>query len=175
MLNYTNPAKAVVCLVLCLILSGSIFAQKKISGKIIGSNNQPVAGASVQVQGTTIGTVTVDDGSFAITMPAGKNVLVVSVVGYKSQEVTVGDQANISVTLEDDISGLTEVIVTGYSGQQRKKIVGAVATVKGEQLAAIQSGNVEQQFQGRVPGVTVITSGQPGTTSQVRIRGFGSF
>ena len=72
-------------------------------------------------------------------------------------------------------SNLNEVVVTGYTSQQRKNIVGAVATVSGAKLATVPSGNTEQQFQGRVPGVTVITSGQPGTTSQVRIRGFGSF
>ena len=175
MLNKTNPAKAVVCFLLCLFLSGGLFAQKKITGKIIGSNIQPVAGASVQVQGTTLGTVTTTEGSFAITVPAGKNVLMISAVGYKSKEITIGSETDIPVTLEEDVSGLTEVIVTGYSGQQRKAIVGAVTTVKGEQLATVQTGNVEQQFQGRVPGLTVITSGQPGTTSQVRIRGFGSF
>lgn len=175
MLNKTNPAKAVVCFMLCLFFSGSIFSQKTISGKIIGPNNLPVAGASVQVAGTTIGTVTSEDGSFSITVPAGRDALNVSVVGYKTKQVAIGTSSTLSVSLEEDISGLSEVIVTGYSGQQRKNIVGAVSTVKGEQLATIQTGNVEQQFQGRVPGVTVITSGQPGTTSQVRIRGFGSF
>src|SRR5687768_18574020 len=123
MLHKTNPAKAVVCFLLCLLLSGSIFSQKQISGKIIGSNNLPVAGASVQVQGTTLGTVTTDSGFFSITVPADKDVLIVSVVGYKSKEITIGTQTNLSVTLEDDVSGLTEVIVTGYSGQQRKIIV----------------------------------------------------
>src|SRR5207237_10310508 len=81
----------------------------------------------------------------------------------------------INISISEDVSGLSDVVVTGYSSQQRITIVGAVSTVKGEQLAAVQTGNAEQQFQGRVPGVTVITSGQPGTTSQVRIRGFGSF
>ncbi len=175
MLNKTNPAKATVFLLLCFLLSSNLFAQKRITGKVLDSNNQPIAGASVQVKGTSVGEVTIADGSFAITVPAGSDVLVISVVGYKSKEIAIGSQTNIPTTLEDDVSGLTEVIVTGYSGQQRKNIVGAVTTVKGEQLATIQTGNVEQQFQGRVPGVTVITSGQPGTVSQVRIRGFGSF
>lgn len=175
MLKRNYPAKAVVCLLLCLFSSSLLFAQKRISGKITSSTNQPVAGASVLVQGTSVGTVTAADGSYTLTVPEGKNVLIVSYVGFKTKEVTIGSENNIAVSLEDDISGLTEVIVTGYSGQQRKNIVGAVTTVKGEQLATVQSGNVEQQFQGRVPGLTVITSGQPGTTSQVRIRGFGSF
>jgi TonB-dependent starch-binding outer membrane protein SusC len=175
MLNKTNSLRAVVCLLLCFLLSGALLAQKRISGKIINANSQPVGGATVQVKGTTVGTVTTNDGSFALNVPADKDVLVISFVGFKSKEITIGTQTEISVALEDDVSGLTEVVVTGYSGQQRKNIVGAVTTVKGEQLATVQTGNVEQQFQGRVPGLTVITSGQPGTVSQVRIRGFGSF
>ncbi len=175
MLNKTNPAKAVICLLLCVLFSGVLSAQKQVTGKITESDAQPISGASVQVKGTTVGTTTDTDGSFSISVPAGRNTLVVSFVGFKNKEISIGSQTNIPVTLEADVSGLTEVIVTGYSGQQRKNIVGAVATVKGEQLAAVQTGNVEQQFQGRVPGLTVITSGQPGTTSQVRIRGFGSF
>lgn len=175
MLNKTNSLKAVVCLLLCVFFSGALLAQKRISGKIVNATSQPIGGATVQVKGTSVGTVTANDGSFALNVPAGKDVLVVSFIGLKTKEIGIGAQSDISVTLEDDVSGLNEVIVTGYSGQQRKAIVGAVNTVKGEKLAAIQSGNVEQQFQGRVPGVTVITSGQPGTTSQVRVRGFSSF
>jgi TonB-linked SusC/RagA family outer membrane protein len=176
MLNKTNlPAKAVIFLLLGVLLSGSLFAQKRVTGKVTEANNQPVSGASVQVKGTAVGTLSLPDGSFALMVPAGRNTLVVSSVGFKNKEITIGTQTDIAVSVEADVSGLSEVVVTGYSSQQRKNIVGAVATVKGEQLAAVQTGNVEQQLQGRVPGLTVITSGQPGTVSQVRIRGFGSF
>ncbi len=176
MLKKTNLlARAVVCFLLFVFLSGSLFAQKRITGKVTGTDGQPVTGASVQVKGTSIGALTGADGTFTLTIPAGRNTLAVSSIGFKNKEITIGTQTDISVSVEADVSGLSEVVVTGYSGQQRKNIVGAVSTVKGEQLATVQTGNVEQQFQGRVPGLTVITSGQPGTVSQVRIRGFGSF
>lgn len=175
MLIKTNPAKALACLLLCIILSGTLLAQQKITGKITTSTNEPIAGVSVLVSGSSSGTTTQNDGSFSLTVPSGKKTLFVSYIGYKNKEVTIGSQTNIPIVLDVDVSGLSEVVVTGYSGQLRKTIVGAVTTIKGEQLATVQSGNVEQQFQGRVPGLTVITSGQPGTTSQVRIRGFGSF
>ena len=175
MLIKTNPAKALACFLLCTILSGALLAQQKITGKITTSTNEPIAGVSVLVSGSSSGTTTQNDGSFSLTVPSGKKTLFVSYIGYKNKEVTIGSQTNIPIVLDVDVSGLSEVVVTGYSGQLRKTIVGAVTTIKGEQLATVQSGNVEQQFQGRVPGLTVITSGQPGTTSQVRIRGFGSF
>jgi TonB-dependent SusC/RagA subfamily outer membrane receptor len=102
-------------------------------------------------------------------------VLVVSFIGYSTKEVTVGSQSNLSISMELDVTALQEVVVTGYTTDQRKDVTGAVATVKAKALTVVPSGNVEQQLQGRVPGVTVITNGQPGTTSQIRVRGFGSF
>ena len=170
-----HPLTRVISILLALLFSTQVFAQKRITGRVTAANNQPVAGASVQVSGTSVGTVTGEDGSFSLNVPAGRNTLVVSYVGFTRREITIGTQTSLAVTLAEDASGLSEVVVTGYSSQQRKNIVGAVSTVKGEQIAAVQSGNAEQQLQGRVPGLTVITSGQPGTVSQVRIRGFGSF
>lgn len=160
---------------LLIMASFSAQAQKSIMGKLVSKTNQPLPGATITVKGTTVGTATDEQGNFSITLPAGKNTLVISNVGFTTKEVVVGTESTLNITLDEDVSGLSEVVVTGYSSQQRKNIVGSVTTVKGEQLAAVQTGNVEQQFQGRVPGLTVITSGQPGTVSQVRIRGFGSF
>ncbi|MCU7376670.1 TonB-dependent receptor plug domain-containing protein, partial [Paucibacter sp. O1-1] len=96
-------------------------------------------------------------------------------VGYKTKEVVVGNQSVVNIQMEDDVSALEEVIVTGYTIDSRRETTGAVSTVKVEDLTATPSGNVEQQLQGRVAGVTVITNGQPGTTSQIRVRGFGAF
>ncbi len=175
----TTSFKRSSCLILLLlfVFSFSSFAQKRISGKVLSNDSsaQAITGASIQVAGTSIGTVTGPDGTFTLNVPAGRNTLVVSYVGFKPKQVAIGNQTNLSITMEDDVSGLSEAIVTGYTSQQRKNIVGAVSTVSGAKLATVQTGNAEQQLQGRVAGVTVITSGQPGTTSQVRIRGFGSF
>ncbi len=160
---------------LLIMVSFSAQAQKAISGKLVSKANQPLPGATITVKGTTVGTATDEQGNFRLTLPAGRNTLVISNVGFTTKEVVVGNETTLNISMDEDVSGLSEVVVKGYSSQQRKNIVGAVSTVKGEQLAAVQTGNVEQQFQGRVPGLTVITSGQPGTVSQVRIRGFGSF
>src|SRR5215210_3670932 len=149
--------------------------QRRVTGRILGADGTPVAGASVSVTGTTSGTQTDTSGNFSISVPAGRNALTVSSVGFETQNLTISGSNSVTATLRSAASNLNEVVVTGYSGQQRKNFVGAVSTVKGEQLAAVPSGNAEQQFQGRIPGVTVITSGQPGAVSQVRVRGFGSF
>src|SRR5690242_18284213 len=151
MLRSWLTAKSLVrnsCLVLLTFFSLSAFAQTRITGTVTNpTTNLPVGGASVQVAGTSIGVVTADNGSFTINVPAGKTTLVVSFVGFKRKEVVIGNQTNLSITLEEDASGLSEVVVTGYSSQQRRNIVGAVSTVKGEQLAAVPSGNPEQQLQ----------------------------
>jgi TonB-dependent SusC/RagA subfamily outer membrane receptor len=89
--------------------------------------------------------------------------------------VGIGAQTTISVLLQPSSTVLSDVVVTGYTVETRKQTTSAVATVKTRDLAAVPTGNVEQQLQGRVSGLTVITNGQPGTSSQVRIRGFGSF
>jgi len=148
--------------------------QKTISGKVTDASNLPVAGATIAIKGNNVATQTNADGTFSLSVPADA-VLVVSFVGFEPKEVSVGTQSSLSITLSSSSSNLNEVVVTGYSSQQRRNIVGAVSTIKGEALATVPSGNPEQQFQGRVPGVTVITSGQPGSESQVRVRGFGSF
>ncbi len=161
--------------VLLLLISSTSFSQRVVTGKVTDPTNQPATGATVTVTGTNVGTQTDTGGNFTINVPPGRNALTVSSVGFETQNLTISGSRSITVTLRSAASNLNEVVVTGYSSQQRKNIVGAVSTVKGEQLAAVPSGNAEQQFQGRIPGVTVITSGQPGAVSQVRIRGFGSF
>ena len=167
-----------LCMFICgIIFTSTIFAQQRtVTGIVSGDKDSlPLAAATIKVKETNIATTSSANGQFSISVPAGKNVLVISSVGFDDREVSISGRNNVIVSLTERNASLNEVVVTGYSGQQRKTIVGAVTTVKGEQLATVQSGNVEQQFQGRVPGLTVITSGQPGTVSQVRIRGFGSF
>lgn len=163
-------------LVMVMLGSFSSFAQdRKVSGKVSGPDGQGIPGVSILVKGTSTGTTTDVNGSFSVNVKSGSNVLTVSAVGYKSKDVSVGSQSNLSVVLDEDVSQLSEVVVTGYTIDNRRETTGAVSIVKATELTIRPSGNVEQQLQGRVAGVTVITNGQPGTTSQVRIRGFGSF
>ncbi|MCX6218183.1 TonB-dependent receptor [Spirosoma sp.] len=147
---------------------------RRLTGKITGADG-PVPGANVVLKGTQTGTATDADGNYALNIRGASPVLVISAIGFKTLEVAVGNRTSVDATLEDDATALSEVVVTGYSTENRRDVTGAVSTVKPAQLKVVPSTNVEQQLQGRVAGVTVITNGQPGTTSQVRVRGFGSF
>ncbi|GAA4396448.1 TonB-dependent receptor [Nibrella viscosa] len=132
-------------------------------------------GANVVLKGTTTGTSTDANGNFAINVRGANPVLVISGIGYRSQELAIGNQSNVTINLQEDVTALNEVIVTGYSTTNKRDATGAVATVKAKDLAIVPTSNVEQNLQGRVAGVTVVALGQPGSTSQIRVRGFGSF
>ena len=164
-----------LAILLWLCLATSVFAQERsISGKITDSNDIGIPGINVAIKGTASGTATDADGNFSISVPLGA-VLVFTGVGYKTVERAAGNESRISFSMEEDQVALDEVVVTGYSVDNRREVAGSVVVVKTQDLTAVPSGNVEQQLQGRVSGVTVITNGQPGTASQIRVRGFGSF
>jgi hypothetical protein len=139
------------------------------------SKGEGVPGASISVKGTTTGTISDAEGNYKINVPNAGGTLVISSIGYKSVEIAVGNQSTINVTLEDDASSLDEVVVTGYSVDKRRESTGAISTVKTKDLTTVPSASVEQQLQGRVAGLTVVTTSQPGSGSQIRVRGFGAF
>ncbi|MBT8184586.1 MAG: SusC/RagA family TonB-linked outer membrane protein, partial [Eudoraea sp.] len=147
--------------------------QATITGTITDASGVPLPGANVVIKGTSTGAAADFDGNYSITASPG-DVLVFTYTGYNTAERTVGADTVINVSLEEGLA-LDEVIVTGYTTETKRETTAAVSIVKAEELAAIPSGNVEQQLQGRVAGVTVLTNGQPGTTSQIRVRGFGAF
>ena len=157
--------------VLAGLLSGQAIAQQQYSGKI-EDGSEALIGATVIVKGKTGGTVTDMDGGFTISANPG-DVLEISYTGYETQEITLGAQTTVNVIMSEGIS-LGEIVVTGYTTDSRRTISGSVSTIESKTLSVAPSGNVEQQLQGKVSGVTVITNGQPGTSSQVRVRGFGA-
>ena len=157
-----------------LFFSISVLAQSQVTGTITDSEDgSPLPGVSIILKGTTSGTITDASGNFTISAGA-EDVLVFSYIGYSNQEVTVGNQTSFSIALATDATELQELVVTGYSVDSRRETTGSVSTIKPRALQVTPTGNVEQQLQGRVAGVTVITNGQPGTESKVRIRGFGA-
>ena len=163
-----------VTLVLFAFVSNGALAQT-VTGTVISSeDNTGIPGVNVLIQGTSTGVVTDFEGNYRINVNQG-DVLVFSYVSFITQAVTVGNQSVIDVTLQVDVTSLSEVVVTGYATQQKKDLTGSVGVVDTDELTAIPTGNVANQLQGRVAGVTVTGSGQPGATSKVRIRGFGSF
>jgi TonB-dependent starch-binding outer membrane protein SusC len=169
--------KKVLQLLLMMIFAiGSSFGQDRtVSGRITGPQGEDLPGVYVIVKGTPQGTVTDMEGKFKISVSGPNSVLIFSSIGYSTQEVTVGARSVIELQLAEDVKTLSEIVVTGYTTENRRDVTGAVATVKARDLQQIPSGNVEQQLQGRVTGVTLITNGQPGTNSIIRVRGFGAF
>lgn len=150
------------------------FAQTDVSGTIFDTDGNPIPGATVIIDGTTQGTTTDFDGNYTISANSDQS-LQFSSLGFSSQIVRVGDQSTIDIVLQTSAEALDEIVVTGYGTQTKRETTGAISTVSAEDLNIIPSGNIEQQFQGRIPGVTVISNGSPGSTSQIRVRGFGAF
>jgi TonB-linked SusC/RagA family outer membrane protein len=164
-----------LCLAILLMQVTTALAQEQsIKGTVLDETGAGMPGVNVLVKGTPNGTVTDSDGAFTLSVPSGAT-LVVTFVGYKTTEVAVGDRTTVNIDLAPDVSSLDEVVVTGYSIDKRRELTGSVSTVKAKDLTVAPTGNVEQMLQGRVAGVTVITNGQPGTSSQIRVRGFGAF
>ena len=158
----------------------SAFAQTRtITGKVIAAeDSQGLPSVNVQIQGTSEGTTTDIEGNYSVILKEGQDVLEFSFIGYKTVVETVGTRTVIDVTLESDAKTLDEVVVMGYGVQKKSDVTGAVANVKGEELALQPVLTATQAVQGKVAGVQIISSGQPGSSPQIRIRGvstaFGS-
>ncbi|GAA4437761.1 TonB-dependent receptor [Pontibacter saemangeumensis] len=143
-----------------------------LSGKVTSQDGEPLIGASVALKGTTIGAITDATGAYAITVPEEGGVLVVSYIGFLSQEVPIGNRNVIDITLATDAQALEEVVVVGYGTQKKSVVTGAISSVKSTDLENQQITRVEQALQGRVSGVTIASnSGAPGSAATVRVRG----
>lgn len=164
-----------VFLMLLALTSAAAFAQRTVTGTVLDEYDVGLPGVSILVKGTTTGTATDIDGKFSLSVPNDQAVLVFSFIGYTSLEQAVGPRSVVDVKMAPDERTLTELVVTGYTIDSRRETTGAIATVSPKDLTVIPTGNVEQGLQGRVSGLTIITNGQPGTSSIVRVRGFGAF
>lgn len=148
--------------------------QKSVSGTVKDEKGSPLPGVTVVVKGTTIGIVTDTDGQYQLTdIPENARVLVFSFVGMRTQEVSIGNQSTINVTMEEEAIGLEEVIAVGYAQQKKANVVGSVASVNGEQIEAIPAADVSNTLSGRMSGVTGIQqTGEPGQSdARLLVRG----
>ncbi|MCP2043577.1 TonB-dependent receptor [Pontibacter sp. HSC-36F09] len=148
--------------------------QATIKGKVVDDQGMPLPGASIVEKGTTNGVTSDADGNF--TIKAGLNtVLVVSYLGYKSQEVEVAGQTNLTIGLEMDATGLGEVVVVGYGTQKKENLTSAISTIRAKDIVTTTSSSLAQSLQGKVPGLQIRQQdGEPGSfSSSINIRGFG--
>jgi len=154
----------------------AVFAQtSSIRGQVLDDRGDPIPGASVLRVGTTSGTVTDLDGYFTLQVNRGDQ-LRISFVGFQPKTITIGAESSVTITLIQEIASLREVVVVGYGTATKKELTGAVSQVQGEDVAKMNMPRVDQALQGRLSGVTITTnSGAPGGTSNIRIRGLGTF
>ena len=149
--------------------------QKEINGKVTDSQGEPLPGATVLVNGTSVGTVTDIDGLFSLRIPVTAEMLQFSFVGMKVLEVPLTGRVVYNVQLEEEAIGIDEVVVIGYGTMKKSDLTGSVASVKGETLASIPGATVAQALQGRTAGVHIQQqTGAPGSAIQIRIRGNNS-
>ena len=147
----------------------------QVSGSVVDQSGQPMAGVTVALQHTTIGTLTDAKGNYTLDLPDGNGTLIFSFISYTTKEVAVNGQSVINVQMTSSISELNQVVVTGYSSQKKKDITGSVDVVDMAAVKSIPSGSAAQALQGQASGVTIINSGAPGGGSNVFIRGITSF
>ena len=157
---------------LCL----AAFAQgKKVSGVVKDVAGEPLIGVNVLVKSTTNGTITDFDGNYTLQNVKASDVLVVSYIGYLTQEIHVGNQATVNVTLKEDTKTLDEVVVIGYGTAKRKDITGSVASVGAEALSVVPVASATEALQGKMAGVQITTTeGSPDAEMKIRVRGGGS-
>ncbi|MGL4519901.1 MAG: SusC/RagA family TonB-linked outer membrane protein [Phocaeicola sp.] len=163
-----------------LILISSVatsFAQqtKTIRGVVIDELNDPVIGATVQVVGTPIGTVTDLDGQFILENVLENSTLVFSFIGLESKELKLAGQYELKVTLTEDTQRLDDIVVIGYGAAKSKDLTSPISVVKGDEILNQATSSPMAALQGKVAGVNVTNSGSPGSGPKVTIRGVGSF
>ncbi|MGA8852959.1 MAG: SusC/RagA family TonB-linked outer membrane protein, partial [Christiangramia sp.] len=163
--------------VFLLVFSGLGYAQqtKTISGIVTDANQVPLPGAEVKVLGKSTFSVTDFDGNFTLEDVEVGDVFRVTFLGFKAQEIEIGNNDNYSVVLQEDAGQLDEVVVVGYGTQKKVDLTGSISTIKSEELTKTPTGSAMQSLQGKVAGLQVVSSGAPGTSPTVRVRGLGSY
>ena len=166
--------KMIICFVAMIPIF--VFSQMKtITGSIVDSNGQPIIGATVMVKGTSTGTVSDIDGNFVLGEVREDAILQISYIGYATQEISVAGKTHINVFLQEESKTLDELVVVGYGAITKRSLSTAISTVEGDKLINIPSNNLAQSIVGLSSGIKFQqTSGQPGESPAIRIRGVGS-
>lgn len=149
--------------------------QNEISGIVVDKNGTPLPGASVLEKGTNNGTVTDFNGNFSLTVSNENPILAVSYIGFTPIEIAADGQSTINVILQEDTTGLDEIVVTGYGSSAKKDVTGAISSVKGEVFKNQPVSGLDKALQGRIAGLQVVRNGgAPGSSPNLRIRGTGT-
>ena len=165
------------CTIICLICFCGLWTYGQevlVSGVVTDHSGMPIPGASVVVKGTINGVATDFDGNFSIRAKSS-DILIISFLGFSDKEISVGNQRNLNVVLQEDVSQLNEVVVVAYGTSKKEAFTGSAAFMETEQIQEAATSNLSQALQGLSSGIQVISnSGRPGQDANIQIRGFGS-
>ncbi len=158
-----------------LLFAGQSLAQRTITGKVTDDKGNPLPNVSVVVKGTPTGTATKADGTFSLSVSSSTKALVFSAVDMNPEEIAIGTQTSINVTLKSSDKSLTEVVVTGYTREKKTQFAGSATTLSSKVVETVPVGAFDQALQGRAPGLQISSgSGQPGASANLTIRGIQS-
>src|SRR5688500_7815494 len=150
--------RAMPLLLAAVFLSTSVLAQIPVSGRVTSDQGDGLPGVNVLVRGTTVGTITNVDGKYNIDVPGNDAVLVFSYVGYRSEEVTVGDRTTWDVMMTPDVVSLSEVVVVGYGTEKKKDLTGAISTISSQDFMRVPAVNPLDALAARAPGLSITSS-----------------
>lgn len=171
MKNFMNFKPMGLIILLCLIPLWASAQGTTVGGIVKDAGGEPIIGASVLEKGTTNGTITDFDGNFTLNVSSNAT-LVISYIGYKTQEIEVAGKKSLKITLKEDSKALEEVVVIGYGTARKSDVTGSIASMGGDKLREVPATNITYALQNRVAGVDMQqTSSKPGATMQIRIRG----
>ncbi len=162
-----------ILMAIMLMFSLVGYAQNvSVKGNVKSSaDNEALIGVTIQVKGTTTGTITDFNGDYSLGNLSPESILIFSSIGFENQEIVVGNQQTINVVLIDSFKMLDELVVIGYGAVKRSDLTSSISTIKGDEITKVTTGNAMQALQGKVNGVQVTSGGGPGTTPKVLIRG----
>jgi iron complex outermembrane receptor protein len=171
----TSYSKLLMLFFCCFLQLAAFTQEREITGKVSDADGVPLPGVSIQIKGTTQGTITDFDGNYSLTV-SPEATLVFSFIGYTTQEIPVGDQTEIIVTMREDIMELDEIVVTGYGVAKKSDLTGAMASLTEEDFNKIAGASPEQMMEGRIPGVEIRSNnGEPGAGASITVRGASTF
>lgn len=169
----SNLTKKMFLLIMLLGISLFTFAQSNITGTILDSSGQPIIGASILVKGSKTGVISDLDGKFTIAVPQKGSTLIISCVGYVTENVKA-NQSDLKIVLKEDNELLDEVVVVGYGTMKKSDLTGANTQLKTDAITATVSASPLESLQGKAAGVSVMTNNKPGESPTIRVRGSGS-
>lgn len=161
-----------LCLMMFAVLLSYTIQAQTIKGKVTAEDGKPVAGATIKVKGSNVGTVANNDGEYTLSNVAKNTVFVVSSIGYLPAEINIGTRTFVEIVLSADTRELGEVIVVGYGTQKKRDITGAVVSVSEKTLKEVPAPNLLNSLKGRAAGVSIVSNGStPGSQASIRVRG----